>query len=101
MKGFHPDRQGAARHAVVVQGVILRGSLVHGEHQFQFPVLLSRDPDLKTIVLAYLAPPLLCYTLNRFVVRPLWKRHRLKKVGHTHIASALQLSGHNQKYDPL
>lgn len=61
------------------QGVILRGSLVHGEHQFQFPVLLSRDPDLKTIVLAYLAPPLLCYTLNRFVVRPLWKRHRLKK----------------------
>ena len=62
------------------QGLIMRGSLVHGEHRFEFPVLLTRDPDMKTVLLACVAPPLLCYTLNRFVVRPLWRRHRLQKV---------------------
>lgn len=61
------------------QGLIMRGSLVHGEHRIEFPVLLTRDPDLKTVLLACVAPPLLCYSLNRFVVRPLWRRHRLQK----------------------
>ncbi len=63
-----------------LQGLIMRGSLVHAEHRFEFPVLLTRDPDLTTVLLACLAPPLLCYSLNRFVVRPLWRRHRLQKV---------------------
>ena len=62
----------------------MRGSLVHAEHRFEFPVLLTRDPDLKTVLLACVAPPLLCYSLNRFVVRPLWRRHRLQKVSLRH-----------------
>ncbi len=67
-----------------MQGLIMRGSLVHAEHRFEFPVLLTRDPDLKTVLLACVAPPLLCYSLNRFVVRPLWRRHRLQKVSLRH-----------------
>ena len=60
--------------------MILRGSVAHGDQRFEVPVLLSKDPDLQTILLAYVAPPLLCYSLNRFIVRPLWRRHRLAKV---------------------
>lgn len=67
-------------HDCNLQGLIMRGSLVHGEHRFEFPVLLTRDPDLKTVLLACVTPPLVCYTLNRFVVRPLWRGHRLQKV---------------------
>lgn len=68
------------RGLLLVQGLYLKGSLVHGEHRFEFPVFLTREPDLRTFVLAYLGPPLLSYTLNRLLVRPLWRRHRLKKV---------------------
>ena len=80
---------------VNTQGLIMRGSLVHGEHRFEFPVLLTRDPDVKTLLLACVAPPVLCYTLNRFVVRPLWRRHRLQKVnfGHASQTTCSHLSG--------
>lgn len=61
------------------QGLILRGSVAHGDQRFEIPILLTKDPDIRTVLLAYLAPPLLCYSLNRFVVRPLWRRHRLGK----------------------
>ena len=64
----------------VWQGLFLKGSLVHGEHRFDFPVFMTREPDLRTFLLAYLGPPLLSYTLNTLLVRPLWRRHRLKKV---------------------
>ena len=65
---------------VAVQGLILRGSVAHGDQRFEIPILLTKDPDIRTVLLAYLAPPLLCYSLNRFAVRPLWRRHRLAKV---------------------
>ena len=64
----------------VWQGLFLKGSLVHGEHRFEFPVFMTREPDLRTFLLAYLGPPLLSYTLNTLLVRPLWRHHRRKKV---------------------
>ena len=70
-----------SRHPMAVwQGLFLKGSLVHGEHRFEFPVFMTREPDLRTFLLAYLGPPLLSYTLNILLVRPLWRHHRLKKV---------------------
>ena len=62
------------------QGLYLRASLAHGDHRFEFPVFVTREPDVRTFVLAYLGPPLFAYTLNRLLVRPLWRRHRLNKV---------------------
>ena len=64
----------------VWQGLFLKGSLVHGEHRFEFPVFMTREPDMRTFLLAYLGPPLLSYTINTLLVRPLWRHHRLKKV---------------------
>ncbi|KAL3162704.1 hypothetical protein ABBQ38_008745 [Trebouxia sp. C0009 RCD-2024] len=61
------------------QGLLLKGTLVHGEHRFVFPVLMTKQPDLRTLLLTYLGPPLLSYTLNTLIVRPLWRRHLLKQ----------------------
>ena len=73
-----PDRSHVC--GCVWQGLFLKGSLVHGEHRFEFPVFMTREPDLRTFLLAYLGPPLLSYTINTLLVRPLWRHHRLKKV---------------------
>lgn len=60
---------------------MLRPRFSSGKHTFDFPMLLSDDAsDLRLVLTAHLLPPLLGLAVHRWLLRPLWRRHRVTKV---------------------
>jgi DnaJ family protein C protein 11 len=52
-----------------------------GGHTFEFPILLTHDyTDVRVIAAAYILPPLLGIFLQTQIIRPLWRRHKARKV---------------------
>lgn len=63
-----------------MQGILYRVSLSTGDHRIEVPIVLSSELDLKVIFWAGIAPPVLLYSFNKFLYRPLRRRHKLSKV---------------------
>lgn len=74
-------------HLICMQGVVYRVSLTTGDHRLELPVVLSSELDPKVIFWAGIAPPVLLYTINKFLYGPLRRRHKLKQVGHSQASS--------------
>ena len=75
MKPEPSDTQGRS-----AQGVSVKAHFSRGGQQFIFPVLLSRQLDLRVLAAAYLVPPILTLVGKYYVYKPLQRRYRLKKV---------------------
>ena len=69
-----------------LRGVSLKASFTRTSHRFDFPILLSRYLDARTVAAAYLLPPVVGLTLQLCVWRPLrrrWNRHQVNPRGGT------------------
>ncbi len=65
----------------VMQGIILRPKFSRGGHIFEVPVMLSPSVrDSHVLLAAYILPPLLAYVTKSWIVLPLKKRAKVKKV---------------------
>lgn len=64
------------------QGVSVQGNYKRGSHTFKFPVMLAPwdISDWKIMLGASLLPPLGALTLKYYIVRPLRRRYKLRKV---------------------
>jgi len=67
---------------VLMQGLILRPRFSRGGHVFEVPVMLSPSvqQDTNLVIAAYVVPPLLTFITKYYVVLPLQKRSKVKKV---------------------
>jgi hypothetical protein len=64
-----------------VQGLILRPRFSRGGHVFEVPIMLSPSvQDYNLVVAAYVVPPFLTFVTKYYIVLPLKKRAKVKKV---------------------
>ncbi len=65
-----------------MQGLILRPRFSRGGHVFEVPVMLSPSvqQDTHLLLAAYVVPPLVTYLTKYYLVLPLKKRAKVKKV---------------------
>lgn len=64
-----------------MQGIILRPKFSRGGHIFEVPIMLSPSVrDSNVLLAAYILPPLLAYVMKSWIVLPLKKRAKVKKV---------------------
>ena len=63
-----------------LQGVSLKASFTRTSHRFDFPILLTRQLDARTVAAAYLLPPAVGLTLQFCVWRPLRRRWNSRQV---------------------
>ena len=71
-----------------VQGIILRPKFSRGGHVFEVPVMLSQTvQDTHILATAYILPPLLAYVTKVWIVAPLRKKSKVKKVHLDHPAA--------------
>eukprot|EP00891_Asterochloris_glomerata_P007811 jgi/Astpho2/7811/fgenesh1_pg.00117_%23_27_t len=79
---FSEFNTGSLSVATGLQGVSLKASFTRTSHRFDFPILLSRQLDARTVAAAYLLPPVVGLTLQFCVWRPLrrrWNSHQALK----------------------
>lgn len=59
----------------------MRPKFSRGGHVFEMPVLLSTNVrDYNLLIAAYVLPPVLAYVTKSWIIQPLRKRAKLKKV---------------------
>lgn len=65
-----------------MQGVVLRPMFKRGSHVFVFPMVLApyQDASWRVVLGAGVLPPLAGLLLKYYVVRPLRRRYKLRKV---------------------
>ena len=73
----------------LMQGVVLKPRFGRGGHIFEVPIMLTQSAkDYRVVAAAYIVPPLLTIFAKYYVIKPLRKRSRVRKVGQTEALGA-------------